>query len=87
MSDEVKLLVVSYLMDGVFHATLHVSTCGILKRVQRQETPDPRFPGQSVLEPEKYARRPGAEARPPKHHTCVAKYLEGSAEALQSAMI
>lgn len=87
MSDEVILLVVSYLYEGTYHATLHVSTCGILRRVEAQTSPDPRFPGQMVLTPDQYARRPGAEHRQPKQHACVAKHLKESSGGPQPALI
>lgn len=85
----IDVLIVSYLFEGYFRATRHVADCPMLKRVQRQllGTPDPRFPGLCILEEFRYASRPGADARPPQNHSCVAKYLKEQDRALQMALI
>lgn len=91
-----QLMIVSYLYaaDGTFHATRHQIDCGVFKNVMRQmleidPTRGGRFPGLCILEQSKYASRPGAEARPPKDHSCATKYLaEHEAEApLQRSLV
>jgi len=77
VSSQDQLLIVSYLYDGHMLATRHAPNCGLLRRTQEtiEGGGDWRFPGLSVWEPWLYNLRPGAEARPPKDHSCVERWL------------
>jgi hypothetical protein len=68
-----RTAIVSYLMNGRFHATRHSEDCGVLARARRS----PRelrwrgggFSVQAIYSEDEWVRLPGS--RPPDDHSCV----------------